>query len=200
MYQILTNYEAQNIRSQVTPWQADRNEKPSAKAEPKDKTRFTFNVETKENASKCFKEFQSLFPKSHKIYAKIFYLKSEGEFEKHADIAAATYFEEEEERKTERRTNRPISVEEMKSSILHWMEDSRLEVLCLVEGIESISSGTLQCRHSYSKDDILFDHEFEECVWEDDDGTGPTICFEKFHQVLPVSDRNAPWKTSSHLS
>ena len=108
--------------------------------------------------------------------------------------------EEEEERKTERRTNRPISVEEMKSSILHWMEDSRLEVLCLVEGIESISSGTLQCRHSYSKDDILFDHEFEECVWEDDDGTGPTICFEKFHQVLPVSDRNAPWKTSSHLS
>jgi potassium inwardly-rectifying channel subfamily J len=108
--------------------------------------------------------------------------------------------EVEEERKAERLNSRPMSIEEMKTSILHWMEDSRLEVLCLVEGIESISSGTLQCRHSYSKEDILFDHEFEECVWEDDDGAGPTICFEKFHHVNPVTDRNALWKTSSHLS
>jgi len=42
---------------------------------------------------KCFREFQTLFPKSHKIYAKIFYLKTEAEFEKHADEAAKEFYE-----------------------------------------------------------------------------------------------------------
>ena len=90
-------------------------------------------------------------------------------------------------------------MKEKQEYLLQWFEQSRLEVLCLVEGIESVGSGTLQCRHSYAPDDILFDHEFDECVW--DEG-GATIDFDRFHRVVPIepTDRYQPWNTCSHIA
>jgi uncharacterized membrane protein YgcG len=95
--------------------------------------------------------------------------------------------------------HRRRTVKEKQEYLLQWFEQSRLEVLCLVEGIESVGSGTLQCRHSYAPDDILFDHEFDECVW--DEG-GATIDFDRFHRVVPIepTDRYQPWNTCSHIA
>ena len=92
---------------------------------------------------------------------------------------------------------------EKKKWILEWMEQTRIEVLCLLEGIESVGSGTLQCRHSYAPEDILFDHEFDECVWDDSDGNtlgSATIDFDRFHKVIPVDSNDKPWSTCSHIA
>ena len=67
----------------------------------------------------------------------------------------------------------------------------------LVEGIESSQSATVQADiPSYSADDIVFDHVFEQCAFEDDsdavgDSAGITIDFTKFHSLRPVEQGGA---------
>ena len=41
---------------------------------------------------------------------------------------------------------------------------SELEVIVVLEGIDPHTSNTFQARHSYTCDDILFDHKHEPCM------------------------------------
>lgn len=48
--------------------------------------------------------------------------------------------------------------------IAKFMEDREAEVIVIVEGIDEITSSTIQCRHSYRFDDIVWNHTFVPCV------------------------------------
>ena len=107
-------------------------------------------------------------------------------------------------------------LEKRKTDIMEWMKNNHIEILCLIEGIENINSGTLQCRHSYATEDCIFGNvEFDTCIYEDVNENGPTIDFDKFHNVINAvekkrsgvpsgndneSDLKKSWNTCSHLS
>lgn len=63
------------------------------------------------------------------------------------------------------------------------VRSGQLEVLCLVEGIDPSTSMTLQARHSYTSDDLVFNAAFQRCVTRAADGKCE-IDFEAFHQIV----------------
>ncbi|KAI9905170.1 hypothetical protein PsorP6_013503 [Peronosclerospora sorghi] len=76
----------------------------------------------------------------------------------------------------------PPSIEEIKQ---YWAE-SQLEVVVLVEGLDAVTSATIQVRHSYKADDILFNHRHVNCVDVDPETGGAVIDFNRFHETQPV--------------
>ncbi|CAM9940965.1 unnamed protein product [Phaeothamnion confervicola] len=62
------------------------------------------------------------------------------------------------------------------------MVDREVEVVCIVEGIDTSTGAT--SRHSYAFCDILWDHVFDQCVTRDRDGAC-VVDFNKFHDVRP---------------
>ncbi|CAI5711315.1 unnamed protein product [Hyaloperonospora brassicae] len=74
------------------------------------------------------------------------------------------------------------SVEEIKQ---YWAE-SQMEVVVLVEGIDAVTSTTIQVRHSYKAEDIMFDHRHVNCVDVDPATGGAVIDFNRFHKTAPV--------------
>lgn len=67
----------------------------------------------------------------------------------------------------------------------YWAE-SQLEVVVLVEGIDAVTSTTIQVRHSYKAEDILFNHRHVNCVNVDPTTGGAVIDFNRFHETKPV--------------
>jgi hypothetical protein len=49
-----------------------------------------------------------------------------------------------------------------------YLVDSNIEILCIMEAIDPITSGTFQAIQSYTAEDIEFDREFAPCVLTDD--------------------------------
>ncbi|KAL4175422.1 hypothetical protein KRP22_000388 [Phytophthora ramorum] len=68
----------------------------------------------------------------------------------------------------------------------YWAE-SQLEVVVLVEGIDAVTSATIQVRHSYKAEDIVFNHRHVNCVDVDPETGGAVIDFRRFHETKPVS-------------
>lgn len=62
----------------------------------------------------------------------------------------------------------------------------QVEVVVLVEGIDAVTSSTIQVRHSYKASEILFDRRFENCVDVDPDTGGAVVDFRRFHETHPV--------------
>merc|ERR1712130_901277 len=54
---------------------------------------------------------------------------------------------------------------EFKQSILDYWEEHDIEVLCIMEGVDAATSTSIQARHSYTIDDMVWDHEFAQCVF-----------------------------------
>jgi hypothetical protein len=73
----------------------------------------------------------------------------------------------------------------MRQSVADFINNSSLEVVTIVEGICNTTSDSLQCRHSYTVDDIVWDHEFSPCVSKRSDG-GAQIDFAAFHKIEPI--------------
>ena len=65
------------------------------------------------------------------------------------------------------------------------MADTDAEVLVLVEGIDPATSYTLQARHSYKRDDIVFGGGgfFAPCVTRDPIDGACVIDFSAFHTI-----------------
>lgn len=63
----------------------------------------------------------------------------------------------------------------------------QLEFACVVEGIDPSTSSTLQSRHSYTCDDIVFNAFFQKCVYRGKDGACE-VNFNAFHELMEVSD------------
>ena len=59
---------------------------------------------------------------------------------------------------------------EMRRLIKEHLAASEMEVVVIVEGIDPHSSNSFQARHSYTRDDIVFDQSFEACMSVDADG------------------------------
>jgi len=60
------------------------------------------------------------------------------------------------------------------------------EIMCVVEGIEPMVSGTFQALHSYKLNDIVFGGRFEPCMTQTDGRIFVDI--DKFHTILPPTD------------
>jgi len=66
-------------------------------------------------------------------------------------------------------TARPRSPD-LQAVVAH-LREACMEVICLVEGIEPATSGTLQAQRSYMMEDIAFNASFQRCVSRSPDGT-----------------------------
>lgn len=73
-----------------------------------------------------------------------------------------------------------------KEEIQYHLMQSELEILVVLEGIDGPTSATMQARHSYTRDDIRYDHGFVPCVGRNEIG-GALIDFDKFHLLRPVA-------------
>lgn len=71
-----------------------------------------------------------------------------------------------------------------KSQILNHMRRSELEVIVILEGIDSLTSNTMQARHSYTEDEVAFDATFDRCVVNTPEGL--CIDFDRFHVLKPA--------------
>ncbi|GMF56906.1 unnamed protein product [Phytophthora fragariaefolia] len=74
----------------------------------------------------------------------------------------------------------PPTVDEIKQ---YWAES---QVVVLVEGIDAVTSATIQVRHSYKAEDIMFNHRHVNCVDVDPETGGAVIDFRRFHETKPV--------------
>ena len=70
-----------------------------------------------------------------------------------------------------------------RGAIEAFMRSSQLEVVVLVEGIEPATSDTIQARHSYTVDEIVWDHTFLPCLTRT--STGCTVDYSRFHKLVP---------------
>ena len=80
---------------------------------------------------------------------------------------------------------RTATHEEEKEMVKRFMEDRKVEVLVLVEGLDATTGGPCQSRHSYVPSEIEWDKSFEKCVFEDTDGAA-IIDFSVFHELVDV--------------
>ncbi|DAZ97592.1 TPA: hypothetical protein N0F65_002211 [Lagenidium giganteum] len=80
----------------------------------------------------------------------------------------------------------PMTHREIVEDTLNYWRESQLEVIVLIEGIDAVTSATIQVRHSYKAEEILFDHRFENCVDVDPETGGAVIDFNRFHATTPV--------------
>ncbi|GMI01777.1 hypothetical protein TrST_g10413 [Triparma strigata] len=91
------------------------------------------------------------------------------------------------------RAKRRYQISEQRE-IKAFLKDRDAELVVLVEGIDVMTSATLQARHSYRWDDIVWHHTFAPCVERRMDEENPkrsngcVIDFSKFHDLVPVAN------------
>ncbi|GBG29156.1 Inward rectifier potassium channel 2 [Hondaea fermentalgiana] len=73
-------------------------------------------------------------------------------------------------------------------ALKQYMIDHRVEIICMVEGIDAVTSDTIQARHSYCFEDIMWHFDFVPCTLEDENGAAQ-LDFEQFHKVFPVPEQ-----------
>jgi len=76
-----------------------------------------------------------------------------------------------------------------KEALQEYLEDRDVEIVVLVEGIDPLTSCTLQARHSYRWNEIEFDKIFAECVHRNKDGHC-VVDFTTFHTLIPMPPCN----------
>ena len=88
--------------------------------------------------------------------------------------------------------NRATTVQllEMRKLIKQHLTRSNLEVCIIVEAIDPHSSNTFQARHSYTADDIVFDHSFEPVMKVASDGQAK-LDWDLFHKT-----KESPFNTA----
>ncbi|KAG7397269.1 G protein-activated inward rectifier potassium channel 2 [Phytophthora boehmeriae] len=74
--------------------------------------------------------------------------------------------------------------EPTKRQIMDHLRKSGLEVVVILEGIDSSTSNTMQARNSYTDEDIAWDSTFERCVVKTPKGL--CIDFDRFHLLKPA--------------
>ncbi|KAA0149647.1 hypothetical protein FNF27_01345 [Cafeteria roenbergensis] len=72
-------------------------------------------------------------------------------------------------------------------TVLRFWREAEVEVICIVEGIDSVSSDTTQARHSYVAGDIRVGHRFVPCVRRGFRGSC-TVDYDLFHETELVAE------------
>jgi len=67
-------------------------------------------------------------------------------------------------------------------AVATYLAEAHMEVICLVEGIEPATSGTLQAQCSYLMEDIAFNASFQRCVSRSPNGACQ-VDLDAFHEV-----------------
>jgi hypothetical protein len=65
------------------------------------------------------------------------------------------------------------------------------ELICVVEGIDPLMSGTFQALHSYTPEDIEWGARFVPCLTSTTACTSTFVDLKLFHQVEPVVEGQA---------
>eukprot|EP00051_Salpingoeca_urceolata_P001919 m.45168 g.45168 ORF g.45168 m.45168 type:complete len:405 (-) comp11760_c0_seq1:124-1338(-) len=72
-----------------------------------------------------------------------------------------------------------------RAALRAYWEDTRLEVLVLVEAVDALTACSVQARYSYTADDIEFDKIFAPCCTEV--ANGCEVDFVSFQQLLDIA-------------
>lgn len=85
------------------------------------------------------------------------------------------------------------------------MRDRESELIVLIEGVDEITGSSIQCRHSYRYDDIIWNHTFAPCVSPkkrqvENNGSraslvdGCTLDLSQFHELIPspLNSKSSP--------
>jgi len=63
-----------------------------------------------------------------------------------------------------------------KRMINKYLAETNVEIVVLLEGIDALTSATLQARYSYKLSDCVWDHAFSPCVFESSEKTNSKFC------------------------
>lgn len=74
---------------------------------------------------------------------------------------------------------------EERKAINVFLKDCELEVVVIVEGIDTSTGSTVQCRSSYTLENMVWDHGIAPCVFKDPEGKC-VVDFAKFHDIIPA--------------
>jgi hypothetical protein len=89
---------------------------------------------------------------------------------------------------------------EERRMIQKYMKDRHIEVIAVVEGMDSATGGVVQARHSFIIDEIKWNRTFEPCVHEDSEEGVAVIDFSSFHKVKRVpADSAFPGLLASYI-
>jgi len=81
-----------------------------------------------------------------------------------------------------------------------YMRDRRMEVIAVVEGMDSATGGVVQARHSFVLNEIKWNRTFVPCVYEDGEEGVAVVDFSLFHKLQPVlTDSPFPGIVSSNI-
>jgi hypothetical protein len=77
------------------------------------------------------------------------------------------------------------SYERERKEVAQYMHETRMEIVVILEGVDPLTSHTVQAFHSYKSEDIEWDHFFAPCTFLDSDGW-TVVDFMKFHNLIAV--------------
>lgn len=69
-----------------------------------------------------------------------------------------------------------------------FMNDRRVEIVAIVEGVDAASGGVVQARHSFTCEEIIWDKAYKPCVFEDGEDGSAIIDFSLFHELVDVPE------------
>jgi len=78
------------------------------------------------------------------------------------------------------------TVETFRRLLEDRMRTHHLEVVCVLEGCDAVTSNSVQARHSYTVDDMCWDCDFAPCT-KAADGHRLAIDFVSFHNLVPCN-------------
>lgn len=81
----------------------------------------------------------------------------------------------------------PLWQREEREMIQRYLQDRRVEIIAVVEGIDAATGGNVQARHSYVASEIAWNQTFAYCLYEDPHDKLPTVDFERFHELVDAS-------------
>ncbi|RHY23259.1 hypothetical protein DYB32_009259, partial [Aphanomyces invadans] len=85
----------------------------------------------------------------------------------------------------------PVTKDEI-DRLLHFWSEINMEVVVVVEGVDAATSSTTQMRHSFKAHDIVFNEQFVNCVFLDQENGGAIIDFNLFDRTAPLDFASVP--------
>lgn len=101
------------------------------------------------------------------------------------------------------RLPKQLTAAEIRENIQASLDSGGIEIVCILEGVDPTTSSSVQARHSYTAEDIVWDHDFADCVCgaELPDGRrNVCIDFDRFHELVKPDHNSSclhdPWRWS----
>jgi len=81
--------------------------------------------------------------------------------------------------------------QEERNMVQAFMQDRSMEIVAIVEGVDSATGGAVQSRHSFLSSEIKWNKTFAPCVYEADEEGVAVIDFSVFHKLNQVYNDSA---------